>query len=795
MFHNRLKTFLLILLIVTALLMLRALQLQVFNRNAWADRAAKAFAPPAQLTETTRGRILDFRGREVAVDRPCLDLCVDYRAITAPAPGDDGPVDPDVAKWLRTVAIRRLGSDYTEATRSDRAELLADEIRRVRADIHAMWMTLADASGKTFEEIDETRRAVIQRVEMRRRYVWVHRWRAAVVKQEALPQAPWYQRWLMGESDDRLALDSFDLTVGEQRDAHVILADVGTDLANFFGKDPDKYPGLILRPGIKRVYPYDEAGCHLIGHLSKVNREDILANDDEDELRMYLPNDEIGRTGVEALAEPLLRGSRGRIVRQEGKETENTPFKPGQDVHLTIDIELQREIQAMFKHVAIGSKGQISYHTMHGAAVVVDVPTGEVRALASYPDFDLNRFDDDYSKLAGDTLNSPLLNRATQVAREPGSTAKPMVGLGAIMAGLVTPTTGIECTGFLRLDGKQYSVGKCWVVSTARSNGLDFWSHHPFPIAHRGHDGNPDGFLTFADALERSCNVYFETLGDRLKTDGLSRIFHTFGLGRPTGIGIAEVAGSVPSDRHDPEYLRRSLSWFSAIGQARVYATPIQMANVAATIARDGVWMKPHLLVDGTNLPPRKPTSQPADKLAPAEDRIDLRVPPAAIRAAKQGMYNVVYAPAGTGPFVASRDENIHSLDPALAHIHIAGKTGTAQASRVRVPVLDADGVPTVDEEGKPVTKFLQPSLPGRPNPEADWYRATDAEGEHFNHAWFIGFAPAEHPQVAFAVMVEYGESGGSTAGRLAKHVVEACIEHGYLPAAANRKKEVAGRD
>ena len=106
MFRNRLRTFLLILLVITALLMLRALQLQVFNHGQWTERAAKAFAPTAQLTETTRGRILDFKGREVAVDQPCLDLCVDYRAITAPPPGDPDPADPAVTKYLRALALR-----------------------------------------------------------------------------------------------------------------------------------------------------------------------------------------------------------------------------------------------------------------------------------------------------------------------------------------------------------------------------------------------------------------------------------------------------------------------------------------------------------------------------------------------------------------------------------------------------------------------------------------------------------------------------------------------------------------
>jgi penicillin-binding protein 2 len=112
-------------------------------------------------------------------------------------------------------------------------------------------------------------------------------------------------------------------------------------------------------------------------------------------------------------------------------------------------------------------------------------------------------------------------------------------------------------------------------------------AHHkiPWPDPHVGHDGNPDGFLTFSDALQRSCNVYFETLGDRLRIDGLSRWYFRFGLGQPTGLGIGEARGQLPWSYLKP-LNRQQIAWHSSIGQVQVTATPIQMANVAATIAR-----------------------------------------------------------------------------------------------------------------------------------------------------------------------------------------------------------------
>jgi penicillin-binding protein 2 len=784
MFQNRLKIVMVALLVVTVGLMLRALQLQVVDREEWVAQAAKVLAPPAQLIETTRGRILDFKGREVAVDRPCVDLCVDYRAIAESV----GTTDPAVEKWVKGIALARLknrmGEEYTKAGKTARLEMLAAEMEAVKGDIGRMWGVIAAEGGKSLEEIGETRRDIVQRVEMRRRYVWVSRWRAAVSSRKELPQAPWYRRWMMGESGgDEIQLDSFDLSVGEQTAAYVILADVGEGLINYFGKEPELYPGLVLRPGIKRVYPYEEAGCHLIGHMSKVTREDLAGDDDLDELRKYWPNDVAGKTGVEALAEPVLRGSRGRMVKGE----EVTKPKAGEDVRLSVDIELQREIQGMFKKVAIGENKEITYHAMHGAAVVIDVPTGEVRAMASYPDYDLNKMDEEYGKLAGDELGLPLLNRATQVAREPGSTAKPMVGLGAMTAGLIAPTGTIECRGYLYIDGKKQSVGRCWTASRYERLYPDLVAHHQIPT----YDPHPTGFLTMPDALERSCNVFFETLGDRLKIEGLTRVFHEFGLGRHTGVGIAEVTGYVPGDFPILAEMRRYTSWFCAIGQLRVAATPLQMAQVAATIGRGGVWMKPRLVSADTPLPAGKPTTQPSEKDAPGDDVMDLHLSPVALREVKEGMLRVVYDLAGTGRMVAhvdgdnaAGDRSVEDgLEPALAHLRICGKTGTAQASRIKVPVRDGEGKVVLDGDGKEEMEYLKPTLPGENGGATDWYRATNEKGDNFNHAWFIGFVPADKPKLAFAVMVEYGENGGGTAGRLAKHVIEACVEHGYLPA------------
>jgi penicillin-binding protein 2 len=329
----------------------------------------------------------------------------------------------------------------------------------------------------------------------------------------------------------------------------------------------------------------------------------------------------------------------------------------------------------------------------------------------------------------------------------------------------------------LRLDGHNILYGRCWVESRfgamLRERGMTA-AHHPIPFPHVGHDGNADGFLTYADALERSCNVFFETAADRLGIERLSACYEKFGLGRPTGIGIGEVKGRLPRDFPvSIPALRRSTGFFGGIGQGWLAATPIQMANAVAMIARDGIWMRPMLLVPG---PDGKLPSLRAGQWQNIPERVDLHLPPAALKAAKLGMYNVVNGRAGTGKALVAGDA-------MLAELHIAGKTGTAQAARFSVKERDAAGQIVLDASKHPKRYFIEPSTPGHPNPAAPWYRAPDPEGHDLNHAWYIGFAPMNKPKVAFAVMVEYGGSGGVAAASIAREALEACVNRHYLTA------------
>jgi penicillin-binding protein 2 len=251
----------------------------------------------------------------------------------------------------------------------------------------------------------------------------------------------------------------------------------------------------------------------------------------------------------------------------------------------------------------------------------------------------------------------------------------------------------------------------------------------------------------------------------------LSYWYDQFGLGRRTGIGLEESTGMIPdpvdASIHSP---LRMWTWFAGIGQGHVQATPLQMANVAATIARDGIWVRPQLVAEEDI---GRAGSHAITDLGP--DRVDLHLAPEAVAAVKEGMRRVVNSEAGTGRGILPVEQHPPMEDDPLSQMVIAGKTGSAQTSLMEIPARDSDGAMIYDN-GHLKRVPVELDSPGTQG----WYAGAGLT-KHMVHAWYIGYAPADHPKVAFCVMVEYGEAGGTVAGSIAHDVLEACVRHGYL--------------
>src|SRR3954447_576482 len=361
MFERRLKIFLGILCAITLLLVVRATQVQVVQRDRWRKAAAETMKR-SQLIETVRGRLLDRHGNVIAEDEACVDACVDYRALT----------DPPDANWVSDRAAdrlrARLGDEVSKAPKARRRAMVEQEAQAVRDDINGMWARLAEVAHLPVEQIQEARQTIVQRVEMRRRGVWYRNYKRAAERDAAEPESFW-ERWLIDGGQSERTLDNFSIVVAEQAEPHVILRTIDAESQNELGKHIERYPGLVLRPSSHRTYPFAETACHLMGRVSHVNHED-LENDPErsNELRQYLPNDDIGKVGLESLCERALRGTKGKIERVVGDQTPVGRVEPvpGRDVRVTLDMELQAQVEDAFAHAElIDNQGNVEQALLH----------------------------------------------------------------------------------------------------------------------------------------------------------------------------------------------------------------------------------------------------------------------------------------------------------------------------------------------------------------------------------------------------------------------------------------------
>ncbi len=407
--------------------------------------------------------------------------------------------------------------------------------------------------------------------------------------------------------------------------------------------------------------------AHVLGYVSNISSEELkvkneeLAKDKNNVL--YLANDIIGKIGIESAAEELLRGIPGKTfkeVDETGKTTqayvEQEP-RPGQDLYLTIDMELQKvavnalengikDIRDRAATEKIGANGRKNFGDANaGALVALSVKTGEVLAMASSPSFDPNIFINNdieaINALFADE-NSPSLNRATNSAYPPGSTYKPLVAMAALESGVITANQKINAP-------YKETIGD-----------------YPFTNL----EGN-QGYINLERALETSSNMYFYKVGVMTGIDKIAEWARIFGFGKPTSIEIGESVGSLASKEYKLKYYNED--WYPAntamasIGQLYNSFTPIQIANYISAIANNGRQYTPHLIqmaVSGngeiTYEAPGTYTDIPASQ--------------ASFAAVKKGMAAVTNKTDGTASKVFE--------DFSKNNITVAGKTGTSETGR-----------------------------------------------------------------------------------------------------------------
>jgi len=388
-------------------------------------------------------------------------------------------------------------------------------------------------------------------------------------------------------------------------------------------------PGIVADVGQVRTYPYGTELSHVLGYVAAVSENDLKTRDDGDPL-LRLPGFPIGKNGVERAVDRDLRGTggirqvevnaHGRVIR----ELDRKEGRPGSDVELTLDMELQRFAQERM----LGESA---------SAVLMDVHNGDILAFVSSPGFDPNEFITGFSQKRWEEMNEdpykPLLNKALAGEYAPGSTFKVCTGLAGMAAGVIDGETRIRCPGYLRLGS------------------------HTFHC----HRGGGHGAVNVSDALKVSCNVFFYEVGRRIGLDAIAGMAHKLGLGEKFGFQVpGERRGSIPSTawkmERFGEEVRPGDALNASIGQGYVTATPLQLAVMTARVANGGKAIMPRIVRAVGGVP------------EPAPVAADLGIPPEHIALIQHGMDAVVNAAGGT----AGRSR-------LAGDLKMAGKTGTAQ--------------------------------------------------------------------------------------------------------------------
>lgn len=394
-------------------------------------------------------------------------------------------------------------------------------------------------------------------------------------------------------------------------------------------------PGIILDSGLLRGYPHGDVLAHILGYVGPVNR---LEQERETDPLLQLPDFRIGKSGIERAYDRELRGRSGlsqvevNAVGREIREISRRDGEPGADLRLSLDIELQRYcFERLTNEIA-------------ACAVVVDVHTGAVLAMASVPSYDPSSFTNglraDIWKQLRDDPRHPLVNKCIRGQYPPGSTFKMVTALAALEGGVATHTSEVFCPGFMSLGNSRFHC----------------WKEH-------GH-----GRVGLVQALEQSCDVYFYEMARRVGVDAIATTARRLGLGEALGVDLpGERPGLIPTRAWKQEALRqpwqKGETLVCGIGQGFVLATPLQLAVMTARLCNGGRAVRPWFARRDTGPDGGNPRA-PAPSIGIKPEYLDWTL---------RGMHAVVHGGRGTARAAAL----------PIAGVEMGGKTGTSQVRRI----------------------------------------------------------------------------------------------------------------
>jgi len=494
---------------------------------------------------------------------------------------------------------------------------------------------------------------------------------------------------------------------------------------------------------ISRNYPFDETYTHILGYVSEASEKDILNN--EVIKNSHVPGLKVGKAGLEKTFEDVLLGTNG-VQRYEvnayGKRINQIDYKEGkqgEQIHLTIDTEVQKLSNELLKNVA-------------GSISVMDIYTGEIIAMQSSPSFDPNLFlfgisQDDWQLIRNNPLK-PLVNKTLSGLYSPGSTIKPIVALSALENKIVNKNFKVNCTGKTEMYGQTYH---CWKK--------------------KGH-----GVVDLKNAMKQSCDSYFYEIARKLGVDRLKKTALKFGLGEKVlqEIFSIEKKGLIPDTLWKKNTLGKGWvigeTLITGIGQGYMQTTPLQLCLMTAQLANGGHKIYPKITVNEDD-----ETYEEAKASIEKNSKIHKQI--------KKGL-----SESSEGLFSFLKDSKHNVLYEDFENIKIIREAmfastnevrGTSYSSRIKNPKYQFAGKTGTSQVMRITEKQRELDL-----------KTQDIPYNERDHALYIAFGPYKNPRYALSVVIEHGGSGSSTAAPIAKELFKLIIDrHEFREKIRNKKK------
>jgi penicillin-binding protein 2 len=690
-------------LLMFSLLLMRAYSLQVMQGEAYAAKSEENFIQERRIPHA-RGLIFDQAGRVLVDNRPAYDVTVTAAFLPdsarslrqALAPLDlGGPALVDIDRSL----LAHIDSSDPVVAATDQELDLCQEVQAnaLRFDIRGI-----DIRINTDDRCDvllspqqfPSRAALFARV-------------GALVglpKEDMQPRVEATLRRSAGLArfKPQVLLEDVGYSAFVRLEAAAALREL---------------PGIHVVDSQRRRYRNETRAAHVLGYLNEVSPDELKDQEARPDNRTpYVLGDRVGRRGVEGSYESVLRGVDGSeqlVVDAKGRPQDQWAQSllgddrvqepsPGRSLVLSLDDDMQATAESAFGGLA-------------GSVVAIEVATGFVLAMASFPGYDPNLIAGPWSKeLIRELLadkNKPFINKAIQDHYAPGSTFKAITASAGLRNQLITEHSTRACPGSFRLGR---STWRCFNRS--------------------GH-----GPLSLVRALQVSCDSYFYSLGYELGPDRLAATGRLFSMGKKTGIDIGgEGAGIMPDRAY---YVRRQGAYTpglvvnNSIGQGDVAVTPLQLAVAYGALANGGKVLQPQLvraIVDGDGKVLEEHQPVVMGDLGLSSTDLDLM---------KEALSHVT-DPGGTASGLYWRNDRYAEMSKWLrdSGITIVGKTGTAQVVKLSKSVQHVD--------------------------------AKDVPYEQRDHAWFVGAAPLDQPEIVVVAMTEHGGFGGSTSGPVVAEIM-----------------------